>query len=63
MEKKMEHEMETGIIMGYIRVTLGYWDNGKENGNYSGLGLGSYRPRFLVWGNFGIMEIKMEARV
>ena len=35
MEKKMEHEMETGIIMGYIEVILVlYWDTGKENGNH-----------------------------
>ena len=46
MGKKMENEMETEVIMGYIRVILGlYWDfigvilglyrnNGKENGNY-----------------------------
>ena len=31
MENQMENEMETGIIMGYIRVILGlYGDNGKE---------------------------------
>ena len=23
LEKKMEHEMETGMVMGYIRVILG----------------------------------------
>ena len=28
MEKKMENEMETGIILGLCG------DNGKENGNY-----------------------------
>ena len=38
MEKKMENEMETGIMVP-IREILGYilWlyrDNGKENGNY-----------------------------
>ena len=27
MEKKMENEMETEVIMGYIRVIWGlYWD-------------------------------------
>ena len=36
MEKKMENEMETGIIWGYVGL---YGDNGKENGNcYSILG-------------------------
>ena len=30
MEKQMENEMETGIIMGYIGVIVGlYRDNGK----------------------------------
>ena len=28
MEKKMENEMETGIMLGL------YWENGKENVNY-----------------------------
>ena len=28
MEKKMEHQMETGIYRDYVG------DNGKENGNY-----------------------------
>ena len=33
MEKKMENEMETGLILGYIGVIMGlYWDNGKLNG-------------------------------
>ena len=31
MEKKMEHEMETGIIVGYIGVKLGlYWGTEKR---------------------------------
>ena len=29
---KMENDMETRTIMGYIGVIL--WDNGKENGSY-----------------------------
>ena len=32
MEKKMENEMETGIILWVIWGL--YWDNGKENRNY-----------------------------
>ena len=33
MEKNLEYEMETGIITGHIRGTLGqYRDNGRENG-------------------------------
>ena len=34
-EKKMENELETVIIMGYIRVLLGlYRHNRKDNGSY-----------------------------
>ena len=47
--------METTLVYwGYIGVIFGlYWDNGKENGNYSSI-LGLY------WGYIGIMEKKME---
>ena len=37
MEKKMENEMETGILETFIGVIWGlglYRDNGKQNGNY-----------------------------
>ena len=40
MEKNMGNEMETGIIRlkksGFR--SLGFWDNGKENGNYRNYG-------------------------
>ena len=35
MEKKMENEMDTMLILGCIRAILGLLrDNGKENGSY-----------------------------
>ena len=35
MEKKIENELKTVIIMGYIRVLLGlYRRNRKDNGSY-----------------------------
>ena len=46
MEKKMENEMETGIILGLYR------DNGKQNGNYYSI-LGLYRVPHLSQGTDG----------
>ena len=34
MDKKMENEMETGVLMGYRDILGLYWDNGKANGSY-----------------------------
>ena len=45
MEKKIENEMETGIILGL------YWDNGKANGNYYSI-LGLYWENGKENGNY-----------
>ena len=44
MEKKMENEMETGIILGYVRVILGFSQGPSCVHSNFGIGRGSTIP-------------------